>query len=57
MVSVEGLRKDLGNESTDKQVIGLRDALYELVETLLDDYIENSWKIVESNGHKPKLDL
>ena len=48
MLSIEELRKDLGEDLTDEQSIKLRDALYELVEILSDNYIENSWKNVEN---------
>lgn len=41
MISIEECRKHLGNNLTDKQVENLRDALYTLVENVVDDYIES----------------
>ena len=41
MLSIEELRKDLGEHLTDAQVENLRGALYALVENLLDDYIDS----------------
>ena len=41
MISIEELKEDLGGNLTDAQVENLRDALYSLVENLLDDYIDS----------------
>lgn len=41
MISTEECRKHFGQSLTDIQLEKLRDALYALVEPVLDDYIES----------------
>lgn len=52
MISVEELKKDLGDHLTDAQVENLRGALYAVVENLLDDYID-SCATLEPTCQKP----
>ena len=49
MIPIEEAKRDLGKHLTDEQAIRIRNSLYELVETLLDDYIEKSWKNMENS--------
>jgi len=51
MISIGKVKKDLGDHLTDEQAIKIRDSLYRLVENLLDDYIEKSWKNEEKEGN------
>ena len=41
MLSTEECKKHLGDTLTDQQIENLRDALYALVENVLDDYISS----------------
>lgn len=41
MISIEELKEDLGGHLTDAQAENFRDALYAVVENLLDDYIDS----------------
>jgi len=45
MISTEECRKHLGEGLTDKQVEDLRDALYTLVENVLDYYIDSCARV------------
>ncbi|MCR4279579.1 MAG: hypothetical protein NUV78_02460 [Candidatus Zambryskibacteria bacterium] len=46
MISVQEFRKELGElsvEMTDERVVEIRDSLYAIVESIIDDYIEKTY--------------
>lgn len=45
MLSIEECKKYLGKHLTDKQIQNLRDALYVLIENVIDEYISTCDKM------------
>ena len=47
MISIEECKKHIGNNLSEEQIESLREALYVLVENVLDEYILSCDKIQE----------
>lgn len=45
MLSIEECKKHIGNKLSDEQIENLRDALYTLVENIVDEYIASCDKM------------